>query len=61
MREKQLQGLDFKTRLTVEHMRANWLMSIGDVHPQPMDWDAPLAYGFKSRLAMLSYMMIIRL
>eukprot|EP00969_Alexandrium_andersonii_P007645 333019-Alexandrium_andersonii.AAC.1 len=30
MSEKQLRAGDFKTRLTLEHLRANWLTSVGD-------------------------------
>eukprot|EP00969_Alexandrium_andersonii_P248249 10970434-Alexandrium_andersonii.AAC.1 len=60
MSEKQLTASDGRTRLAMEHLRANWLTFVGDVHPQPMDWDAPLAYGLKSHIAMLSYMMLVR-
>eukprot|EP00969_Alexandrium_andersonii_P342327 15131342-Alexandrium_andersonii.AAC.1 len=59
--EKQLTGSDHKTRLTFEHVQANWPTFVGDVRLQDMDWQAPLAHGFKSRLAMLSYMMLVRL
>eukprot|EP00969_Alexandrium_andersonii_P031424 1372161-Alexandrium_andersonii.AAC.1 len=59
--EKQLAGADYQSKLAIQELQRNWPMTIGDIALQPMDWDAQLAYGFKSRLAMLSYMMLIRL
>eukprot|EP00969_Alexandrium_andersonii_P147487 6521819-Alexandrium_andersonii.AAC.1 len=44
--ESQLTGSDCQTRLTLEMLKANWPTFVGDVHLQPMVWDAPLAYGF---------------